>query len=240
MSATELPPILIACADTDTGYRLAQLLRREERSVIALMRHRADPILVRKLGCEIETVDPTDRAKMLAVFSRHAQRQPQVVCMLGGSPALNSQGNLNTIEAAVENGVRRFILLTSIGCGDSVAAVDPFVKAFVGKSLRAKNWAETRIKATDMEWTIVRPGGMVRRATRGTPILVESPNVSGYINVFDLGDLVHRVINSPRSIGRTFAAVDDAKAFDVSGEPLIPALPEADDANESPGSIAQR
>jgi len=217
---------MLICADTDTGYRLSQLLRRDDRRVIALMRRRADDSLIRKLGCEIVPADPTDRDEMFAIMARFAGEQPEVVCMLGGTPQLNSQGNLNAIDAAVAApGVRRFVLLTSIGCGDSIAAVDPFVKAFIGKSLRAKNWAETQLRAADLDWTIIRPGGMVRRATRGRAILVDSNSVSGYINVFDLGDLVHQVLQSPlaATLRRTLAAVDDAKAFDIKGAPLVPA-----------------
>ncbi len=222
MSA-DLPPVLIAYADTDTGYRLAQLLRRSERNVIAVMRPRADTALIKKLGCTVERADPTERADIDAVLGAHANHSPEVVCAIGGTPALNTQGNLNIIAAAVEHRVRRFVLLTSVGCGDSIAALDPFVKAFVGKAVRAKNWAEAQVRTTDLDWTIIRPGGMVRRATRGTPILVENPNVSGHINVVDLGDLIFQVLNSPSTIGRTLTAVDDARASDIRGEPLIPA-----------------
>lgn len=214
---------MIICADTDTGYRLSVLLRREQRDVIALMRRRADPVLIRKLGCEIVPADPGDRDELFSIMRAHAAQQPQVVCMLGGTPQLNSQGNLNAIDAAVECGLRRFIMLTSVGCGDSAAAVDPFVKAFIGKALRAKNWAETHLQASGLDWTIIRPGGMVRRATKGKPILVANPNVSGYINVFDLGDVVFQALQSPQTIGRIYTAVDDAKAFDIRGEPLVPA-----------------
>jgi nucleoside-diphosphate-sugar epimerase len=217
------PPVMIVCADTDTGYRLAQLLRREKRPVIALMRRRADPSLIRKMGCEVVPADPTDREEVQQIFRTHAGPEVEVVCMLGGTPQLNSQGNINVIEACEASGVRRLIMLTSIGCGDSIAAVDPFVKAFIGKSLRAKNWAETRLRSSALDWTIVRPGGMVRRATRGEPILVDNPNVGGYINVFDLGDAIHQVLHSPSTVRRTYTAVDSARAFDVKGEPLVPA-----------------
>jgi nucleoside-diphosphate-sugar epimerase len=214
---------MIVCADTDTGYRLSQLLRRENRRVIALMRRRADPSLIEKMGCEIVPCDPTDRDEVNAIFAAHASPELQLVCMLGGSPQLNSQGNLNVIDAAVQNNISRLIMLTSIGCGESIAAVDPFVKAFVGKSLRAKNWAETQLRASELDWTIVRPGGMVRRATRGEPMLVEDPLVSGHINVFDLGDLVHQVLNSDSSSRRTFSAVDSERAYHLQGNDLQPA-----------------
>ena len=215
-------PVLIFCADTDTGYRLSQLLRREERKVIAVVRERADPILLVKLKCDIVVGDPADRDDVERIVAEHAAEQPVVVCMLGGTPHLNSQGNISVIDAAEKHGLRRLILLTSVGCGDSAAAVDPFVKAFVGKALQAKNWAENRLRETALDWTIVRPGGLVRRATRGKPVLIESNTVSGHINVYDLGDLVHQVLSSEDTVHRIYAAVDDARAYDVQGKPLIP------------------
>jgi len=216
-------PVLIFCADTDTGYRLSQLLRREDRRVIAVMRQRADPVLLVKLKCEVVVGDPTEREDVRRIVAQFAPENPVVVCMLGGSPAMNSQGNINVIDAAKEFGLRRFVMLTSIGCGDSAPAVDPFVKAFIGKAIRAKNWAEQQLFATDLDWTVIRPGGMMRRASRGQPVLVDNPNVSGHINVFDLGDLVHQVLSSDQTVRKVFTAVDDSRAYDVEGKPVKPA-----------------
>ncbi|MGI9329900.1 MAG: NAD(P)-binding oxidoreductase [Gammaproteobacteria bacterium] len=215
--------VLIFCADTDTGYRVSQLLRREDRRVIAVMRERADPVLLVKLKCEVVVADPTDREAVRRLCADYAADQPAVVSMLGGSPTLNSQGNINVIDAAREFGLQRFVMLTSIGCGNSAPAVDPFVKAFIGKSIRAKNWAEKHLFATNLDWTVIRPGRMMRRASRGQPVLVDNPNVSGHINVFDLGDLVHQVLSSDQSVRKVFTAVDDARAYDVEGKPLKPA-----------------
>ena len=39
----------------------------------------------------------------------------------------SAQGNINLIEAAVRHGVKKFILVTSIGTGDSKAATPPNV-----------------------------------------------------------------------------------------------------------------
>ncbi len=223
MQLASQPPIIIFCADTDTGYRLAQLLRREKRRVIAVMRPRAEPSLIEKMGCEIVRADPTEREAVESIFAQHVQPDCEIVSMLGGSPQLNSQGNINVIDATVASGAKRIILLTSIGCGDSLAAVDPFVKAFIGKSLRAKNWAEQQLLATDLDWTIIRPGGLVRRATRGEPMLIEDSKVSGHINTFDLGDLIHQALLSPATHSRILAAVDSDRAFHLDGEPLRPA-----------------
>ncbi len=34
-------------------------------------------------------------------------------------PRVDSEGNINIIEAAIKKGVKKFILVTSVGCGDS-------------------------------------------------------------------------------------------------------------------------
>ncbi len=223
MQTAPQPPVIIFCADTDTGYRLAQLLRREQRQVIAVMRPRADTSLIEKMGCQIVRADPSERKTVESIFAQQVTPDCEVVSMLGGSPQLNSQGNINVIDATAASGTRRLVLLTSIGCGDSLAAVDPFVKAFIGKSLRAKNWAEQQLLATDLDWTIIRPGGLVRRATRGEAMLIEDSKVSGHINTFDLGDLIYQALLSPATIGRVLAAVDSDRAFHLDGEPLTPA-----------------
>ena len=100
---------------------------------------------------------------------------------------------------------------------------DAFVRAFVGKSLTAKTWAERSLKNTDMDWTIVRAGGLLRRNFKGGAILLDSRSVSGHINPTDLGDAVYQALISPKTIGRTLAAVDAEQAYDSKGEPLIAA-----------------
>ena len=142
--------------------------------------------------------------------------------LLRGTSQLNSQGNINVIDAAEHAGIKRFVMVTSIGCGDSANAVDEFVRTFIGKALRAKDWAEKQLQATDMDWTIVRPGGMIRRrSTGGAPILVDSPNVTGYLDPSDLGDILFQVLESPRTIRRALTAVNADNAVDVKGEPLV-------------------
>lgn len=60
------------------------------------------------------------------------------------------QGNINLIEAAAKKGVKRFILLTSIGVGDSKDAPPQQVYDVLKPVLIEKGKAEERLK--------VRPG----------------------------------------------------------------------------------
>jgi len=218
----DVSTILIICADNDAGYRLTRLAKQADLEVMAVVRRRADPSALKSIGAQIIIADPTDRSAVAEIF---ADRDPQglaVICLLGGTPQLNSQGNINVIDAAERAGIKRFVMVTSIGCGDSANAVDEFVRTFIGKALRAKDWAEKQLQATAMDWTIVRPGGMIRRrSTGGAPILVDSPNVAGYLDPSDLGDILFQVLQSPRTIRRALTAVNADNAVDVKGEPLV-------------------
>lgn len=214
--------VVVFGAESDTGYRLVQLARRDNVSVVAVVRREQDKPLLEKLGAATRIADATLRDQVDAVFAGLESQAPAVVCFLGGTPQLNSEGNINVIDAAQEAGVRRFVLTTSIGCGDSAVVLDPFVKAFAGKSIRAKDWAEKRLLASGMDWSIVRSGGMTMRPGKGGPILVDSPHVVGYINRTDLGDAVYRVLASPGAVHRILAAVDRGKALNINGDPVEP------------------
>jgi nucleoside-diphosphate-sugar epimerase len=215
--------LVVFGAESDTGYRLAQLARRDGRAILGVIGRERDRGMLERIGAEVFLANPTRREEADAVFTGRDATCLEVVCFIGGTPQLNSQGNINVIDAACAAGVRRFLLTTSIGCGDSAVVLDPFVKAFAGKSIRAKDWAEKQLKSTPMAWTIVRSGGMTMRPGKGGPILVESPFVVGYINRTDLGDVVYQALTSPKAVGRVFAAVDRGKARDIHGDPLIPA-----------------
>jgi nucleoside-diphosphate-sugar epimerase len=217
-----IPTVAIFGADSDTGYRLAQLLVRSGRPVLGVIRREQERATLERLGADVAVADPTRWASVDAVFADREPSLLEVVCFIGGTPQLNSQGNINVIAAAEAAGVRRFVLTTSIGCGDSAVVLDPFVKAFAGKSIRAKDWAEKRLMASELDWTIIRSGGMTIRPGKGGPILVESPHVVGYINRTDLGDLAFQVLHSSKTVRRVYSAVDRAKAMDIKGHPLMP------------------
>lgn len=215
--------ILIFGGDTDPGLRLTQRASAAGYAVFSVLRGPGGPDTINRAGAESMPCDMTDRAAVARAFTGRGGSASAVVSILGGSPQMNTQGNINVIDAAVAAGVRRFVLTSSIGCGDSAAAVDPFVKAIAGRALRAKEWAENRLRGTDLDWTIVRAGGTTRRPSTGTAILTASTTVSGYISLTDLGEMLFLALQSPKAIHQTLAAVDTARAVNIDGSPLLPA-----------------
>lgn len=215
--------ILIFGGDTDPGVRLTQRAVAAGYGVFSVLRGPSVSDYIGQAGAESMPCDMTDRAAVARAFAGRGGAASAVVSILGGSPQMNTQGNINVIDAAVAASVRRFVLTSSIGCGDSAAAVDPFVKAIAGRALRAKEWAENRLRGTDLDWTIVRAGGTTRRPGTGTAILTASTTVSGYISLTDLGEMLFLALQSPKAIHQALAAVDTARAVNIDGSPLLPA-----------------
>ena len=215
--------VVIFGGDTDPGYRVTQKSIAAGLKVVAVLRGQREVDFLKRAGAEIVFCDPTDRASVDQVFAGRSGAELAVVCLLGGTPQMNTQGNINVIDAAAAAGVSRFVLTTSIGCGDSSAAMDPFVKAIAGRAIRAKEWAEKHLRTTSLDWTIVRAGGTTRRPGTGTAILTDSTVVTGYISLTDLGDMLFLALTSPKTVHRALAAVDSARAFNINGTPVVPA-----------------
>jgi nucleoside-diphosphate-sugar epimerase len=215
--------VVIFGGDTDPGYRVAQKAIAAGLRVVAVLRGAREFDYLRRAGAETVSCDPVDRAAVGAVFAGREGATLGVVCLLGGTPQMNTQGNMNVIDGAVAAGVRRFVLTTSIGCGESSPVLDPFVKAVAGRAIRAKEWAENHLKSTGLDWTIVRAGGTTRRPGTGNAILTDSTVVTGYISLTDLGDMLFLALQSPRTSRRALAAVDSGKAYNLDGAPVMPA-----------------
>jgi len=87
------------------------------------------------------------------------------------------EGNNHVIESAGILGLRRVVLLTSIGCGSSAEAAPPTVFEALKEVLAAKEKAENILIKyyTNTNWTIIRPG-----ASRSNDSWIENSGPYGY------------------------------------------------------------
>lgn len=142
-----------------------------------------------------------------------------VVSTIGGTPAdptADSQGNINLIEAAAKKGVKKFILLTSIGVGDSKDAPPAQVYDVLKPVLIEKGKAEERLKSIggDMQFTIIRPGGLKTQPATGKGVLTEDVGVCGAIHREDVADLLVHALFSEKTNNKVLAAVDQDQIMD--------------------------
>lgn len=119
-------------------------------------------------------------------------------------------GNNNVIEAAGILGVTRVILLTSIGCGSTKEATPPSVYEVLKDVLAQKEKAENVLIKyyTNMNWTIIRPGGLVSEAETNKAILTEDAMAIGSIHREDVANLVVEALSSKKTEKKVLSAVD--------------------------------
>ncbi|GIL51057.1 hypothetical protein Vafri_7191, partial [Volvox africanus] len=141
-----------------------------------------------------------------------------VVCTLGGTvadPRVDSEGNINVIDAAIKKGVKKFILVTSVGCGDSKDAPGERVYNILKPVLVEKDKAEEHLKAAGaagkIVYVIVRPGGLVSEPATGNAIVTEDNTVSGMIHREDVAALVVKALFSKKADNKVLTAIDPTK-----------------------------
>lgn len=138
------------------------------------------------------------------------------ITTLGGSPAerqgtrVDYLGNSNVVEQAGILGVERIILVTSVGCSETKGAINQETYRVLEEALEAKSKAERDLKLyTNLDWTIIRPGGLKTAEATGEAVLTEDIMASGSITREDCADLIVKVLGSEGSCTRrALTAVD--------------------------------
>lgn len=127
-----------------------------------------------------------------------------------GDKRVDYVGNNNVIEAAGILGVTRVVLVTSIGCGSSKEAAPPSVFEALKEVLAAKEKAENVLIKyyTNMNWTIIRPGGLKSDNLTGKAILTEDAKAIGAINRADVADLVVKALQAPNTERKVLSTID--------------------------------
>lgn len=95
-----------------------------------------------------------------------------------------SEGTRNLIRAMAAHGVRRLVCETSLGIGDSFGRMGLYYTLFVGVFIlpfyfHDKLRQERLIRASALDWTIVRPGSLTNGKPRGARR--HGPRVGSYL-----------------------------------------------------------
>ena len=202
-------PVLLVGATRGTGYEVAKLLRERGDAVTAVVRPGSDRSLLEPLGVALVEGDAMEPATLQAAMASGDYRA--VVSTIGClrcEPPPDFIGNRNIIDAAKGAGIARMILITSIGVGDSHDAAHVASRIFLRRILPLKGQAEEHLRASGLDYTIIRPGGLRPRPPTGRGYLSEDRAAFGFISRGDLARLIVASLDDDRTIGRTFAAAD--------------------------------
>ncbi len=208
--------IFLAGASRGVGREIAKCLTAQNFPVKALLRTDTTAAELATLGIQTVlgdalNVEDVERAILAD------EKIDTVISTLGGLPSEGERsdylGNKNLIDAAVKAGVKKLILITSIGTGNSIDALSPQVLAALGPVLVEKGKAEQHLIASGLTYTIIRPGGLKSEPATGNGVLTENPLIIGSIHRADVAQLVVNALNSEHANNRILSAVDRNQLF---------------------------
>ena len=212
--------IFLAGSSRGVGREIAKLLLENEPPSVnlkVLLRNPTYAVELEALGSEVVIGDALNPSELELVLLQE-NKIDVVISTMGGVPSdrgerADCEGNKNLIDVAVKAGVKKFILASSIGSGNSVVALAPEVLLTLGAILKEKEKAEQHLVASGLTYTIIRPGGLKSEAATGNAVLTENPTVAGIIHRADVANLVCQCLDSEKVNNKVFSAIDRNMLF---------------------------
>jgi len=138
--------------------------------------------------------------------------QDAAVCALGAGSDLKkttvrANGTVNIIKGMKKNNVKRLMVVTAMGVGeswDTLSLVNKFFFAVLLKSSRDDHEAqEAAVKESGLDWTIIRPSGLVDTPRTGVYDFGENiPAKTSKIARADVADLILKELEQTTHIGK--------------------------------------
>ena len=206
--------VLIFGATRNTGLEVARVLVNRGDKVTAFVRPTSNRSDLELLGVTFVEGDALDMDTVKAAFVDNGYTAVlTTIACFSCDPKPDYLGNRNIFDAAVEADVKRMLLVTTIGAGDSYEAAPLPARRFLKDMLPLKTSAEDHLMGTSLDYTIIRPGGLKSSPRTGRGYLSESREASGIINRTDLADLIVEALDDNGTKGKILAAVDADMVF---------------------------
>ena len=200
--------IVIAGGHGQIALLLSTRLALAGRFPVGLIRNAAHAVDVAATGGESVVIDL--ESATVDELSRVLAGADAVVFAAGAGPGSTAERKLTVdrdgaillADAAQAAGVRRMIVISAIGADDFDAASDDVFQIY----LRAKSEADAHVRATDLDWTIVRPGGLTDDDPTG---LIDAGETEprGSISRADVAAVVHELLEGQLAVHRQFEVV---------------------------------
>ena len=203
--AMRLIPRLAALGDTAIG-----LIRNPEHAA-DVSRAGASPVV-----CDLETTTVEE-------ISAQLQGADAAVFAAGAGPGsgaarkltMDRDGAVKLLQAATAAGIRRYVIISAVGA-DSPPDGDDVFSVY----LRAKAEADDAVRASDRDWTILRPGGLTDDAGSGLVRIASAP-FNGRIARDDVAAVLVRVLDDPRAFSRVLYVNSGSQRIDEAVEALL-------------------
>jgi len=195
--------ILVAGGHGQIALRLLKLLAAEGHTARGLIRKSAQAADLTAVGAT-PVIGDLENDVSLEDYVRGADA---VVFAAGAGPGSGAErkrtvdlgGAVKLADAAVALGVRRYVIVSSIGA-DRPDSAGESMRAY----LSAKGEADEYVARSGLDYTIVRPGGLTDDPGTGRVRISTELGNTGKIPRDDVAAVLAAVLRTPASIGRTF------------------------------------
>ncbi|MDJ0820767.1 MAG: SDR family oxidoreductase [Paracoccaceae bacterium] len=129
------------------------------------------------------------------------------IAMLWQPVTLFSEATALLIPAMQDAGIRRLVCITGIGAGESVSAFSAIERLghrmVLGQPYKDKTVQEGMIRASDLDWTLLRPVILTNGAATGTYRVLHDPSEwrLGLISRADVADCAVKALSDESFIG---------------------------------------
>jgi uncharacterized protein YbjT (DUF2867 family) len=205
--------VVIAGGHGKIALLLERLLAERGDQAVGLIRNPAHVVDVQKAGaeavvCDLEAVSAEDVAVLL--WGADA-----VVFAAGAGPgsgvprkdSVDRAASVLMADAAQQAGVRRFVQISSMGAG---APPRPGGGEVWAAYIAAKTEAEADLRSRDLDWTIVRPGGLTDAPATGRVLLAPPPVPAGTVPRADVAAVIAALLDEPGTRHQTLELVSGA------------------------------
>lgn len=195
--------VLVVGANGLTGQRIVKLLAGSPHDPVAMIRNGSQRATFDDLGVPTVLGDleyPID----------HAVRGCDAVIFAAGSGSstgkdktvlVDQLGAIRSMVAADTEGARRYLMLSSVGA-------DIQSESRIAHYHRAKGYADEFLMTTDLDWTVVCPGGLREEPGTGTVAVSEDHHTSGLTSRDNLAATLVACLDAPNAIGKRFSLLE--------------------------------
>ena len=215
--------VIIAGGHGKIGLRLGRLLGEREVHPVGLIRkpdQAADLVAVgaHPVLFDLESGTAADLAKILAGADA-------VVFAAGAGPGsgvepkdtLDRGGAVLLADAAELAGVRRYLMVSAMGAD---AGRTPDHDEVFAANIDGQKAADDDIRARDLDWTILRPGGLTMSSGTGHVQLAEH-TTRGQVPREDVAAVLLALLDEPRTAGLSLDLVSGDVPIDEAVAALI-------------------
>ena len=195
--------VIIAGGHGKIGLRLGRLLGEREVHPVGLIRNRDQEADLVAVGAhpvifDLESGSAAELAEIIAgadavVFAAGAGPGSSA----GRKDTMDRGGAVLLADAAQLAGVRRYLMVSAMGAdAGATAAHDEVFAAYI----EAKKAADDDIRARDLDWTILRPGGLTMASGTGMVQLAEH-TARGQVPREDVAAVLLALLDEPKTAG---------------------------------------